>query len=149
MSQRVFVFGTLKQGFPNHHRNRGRRIEGRYRTVEAYPLLLVGERHSPWLVDTPGEGLPVYGEVYELEDAALADMDRLERIDQPDSYRRKALLVVEERSGREQSVQAYLKPVEQYIALPAGEIRSAPLSEYSPALAASYRPRPSQAPSAF
>ena len=149
MSQRVFVFGTLRQGFPNHHRNRGRRVAGRYRTVEAYPLLLVGERHSPWLVDAPGEGLPVYGEVYELEDAALADMDRLERIDQPDGYRRRELLVIDEMSGRERSIQAYLKPVEQYLALPAGEVRSAPLSEYSLTLAGSYRPRPSQAPSAF
>lgn len=149
MSQRVFVFGTLKQGFPNHHRNRGRRVSGRYRTVEAYPLLLVGERHSPWLVDAPGEGLPVYGEVYELEDAALADMDLLERIDQPDGYRRRELLVIDEMSSREQLIQAYLKPVEQYLALPTEEIRSAPLSEYSLTLAASYRPRPSQAPSAF
>ena len=149
MSQRVFVFGTLKQGFPNHQRNRGRRLEGRYRSLEAYPLLLVGERHSPWLVDVPGEGRPVYGEVYELEDAELAEMDLLERIDQPDGYRRKALLVIDEISKQELRVQAYLKPVEQYLALPASEIHSGPLSEYSLAHAAAYRPRPPQEPSAF
>jgi gamma-glutamylaminecyclotransferase len=44
MASRVFVFGTLKQGFPNFHINRGRRVAGEFATGLAYPLYLVGER---------------------------------------------------------------------------------------------------------
>ncbi len=51
MSTLVFVFGTLKQGFPNFATNRGCRVSetetGRYRTQQRYPLYLVGPRHSP------------------------------------------------------------------------------------------------------
>ena len=54
MSHRVFVFGTLKEGFPNFATNRGRRIAGGFVTVQRYPLYLVGERFSPWLLDAAG-----------------------------------------------------------------------------------------------
>jgi len=49
----VFVFGTLKQGFPNFATNRGRRVGGTFRTLERLPLLLVGQRHVPWLIHSP------------------------------------------------------------------------------------------------
>ena len=41
----VFVFGTLKQGFPNFHVNKGRRVGGTFRTLERRPLLIVGVRY--------------------------------------------------------------------------------------------------------
>ena len=46
----VFVFGTLKDGFPNFATNRGTRLPGAFRTCSAYPLYLVGYRHVPWLL---------------------------------------------------------------------------------------------------
>jgi len=36
--RRVFVCGTLKDGFPNFHVNRGRRVPGEYRAEQRYPL---------------------------------------------------------------------------------------------------------------
>ncbi len=57
---RLFVYGTLKQGFPNHGINTGRRVPGRFRTRKAHPLLVVRLPHedrAPWLLDQPGQRL--------------------------------------------------------------------------------------------
>lgn len=89
----VFVFGTLKQGYRNAHINRGTRVPGRYVTTRPYPLHIIGARCLPWLLDRPGEGLPVFGELYETDADALAEMDRLERIDSPDWYERRRIAV--------------------------------------------------------
>src|SRR5438132_9604523 len=91
MEHLVFVFGTLKEGFPNFSPNRGTRIPGEFRTRVAYPLYLVGERHSPWLIDEPGQGLHVTGQIFRVNPQALAAMDALERVSEPDGYRRKVM----------------------------------------------------------
>jgi gamma-glutamylaminecyclotransferase len=83
----LFVYGSLKEGFPNHPVNRGRRVPGEYRTAQAYPLYLV-ESVLPCLFLRPGEGLPVQGQLFEVDDAALAAMDALERIGEPGGYQR-------------------------------------------------------------
>ena len=66
MEHLVFVFGTLKEGFPNFGVNRGARVPGEFRTCAAYPLYLVGERHSPWLVEAPHTGFRVTGQVFRV-----------------------------------------------------------------------------------
>ncbi len=141
MNHRVFVYGTLKQGFPNHHLNRGRRIEGRFSTREAYPLLLVGERHSPWLIDRPGEGFRISGELYLLDEEGLREMDRLERIDADDGYRRQEREILDEDQGTVLRAFIYLKPAASLDKLEEGRIRSGPHAVYDGELAARYRPR--------
>lgn len=88
MAAKLFVFGTLKQGFGNFHVNRGCRVAGQFVTCEPHPLYIVGPRHLPWLLPRPGQGLPVAGQLFEVDDTALAAMDRLERVDEPDWYQR-------------------------------------------------------------
>jgi gamma-glutamylaminecyclotransferase len=139
MSQLVFVFGTLKQGFPNFATNRGRRLPGQFITRERWPLYLVGERHSPWLIDQPGQGEQVAGQVFEVDDAALAAMDALERVAEPDGYRRVMIAVLAAASDAVVlQVFAYLKPAHQLLP---GEVRAGPLADYTPDHAALYRPR--------
>ena len=46
----LFVYGSLKQGFPNAHVNSGRRRPGSYLTRERLPLYLVGAGHLPCLL---------------------------------------------------------------------------------------------------
>lgn len=136
----VFVFGTLKQGFPNFATNRGVRVPGRFRTQTALALYLVGDRHVPWLLDESGAGLPVFGEVYQVDAAALRDMDVLERVGEPDGYLRRAITVVREGADGAPclQVQAYLKPA---ATLTQQDIRQGPLAEYTLAHAALYRRR--------
>lgn len=148
MSRLVFVFGTLKQGFPNFATNQGRRVvdpaqADRYRTQQRYPLYLVGPRHSPWLLDAPGQGAQVLGELYAVSAEVLADMDRLERVQAPDGYVRQRIVVESVADdglacGSACEAFVYLKRAEQ---LDPAEIRLGPLAEYQAAHAALYRPR--------
>jgi gamma-glutamylaminecyclotransferase len=138
MEQLIFVFGTLKEGFPNSGVNRGARVPGEFKTCAAYPLYLVGERHSPWLIDAPHTGLRVTGQVFSVNDETLAAMDRLERIAEHDGYCRKLLQLEEVGSSSLVSAYAYLKLPEQLLM---SEVRVGPLGEYLHAHAALYRAR--------
>lgn len=90
---RVFVYGTLKAGFRNAHVNQGRRLGAAWQTVQPHPLHIIGPRRLPWLLDRPGQGQAVRGEVYALDDAALLRMDALERLDTPGWYERRRIAV--------------------------------------------------------
>lgn len=137
----VFVFGTLKQGFPNFGTNRGTRVAGVFRTRERHPLYLVGERHVPWLIDSPGTGEQVAGEVYAVDAAALAAMDELEGVGRADGYERRPLRVCAD-DGRELAVQAYMKRPSQ---LQRPDVMQGPLAAYTLEHAALYRRRGTQA----
>ena len=89
----VFVYGTLKQGFSNFHVNGGQRVPGRFVTVQRLPLYIVGAELVPWLVDDPGRGEHVIGEVYAVDDRVLADMDELEQVDEAGWYTRRTIAV--------------------------------------------------------
>lgn len=93
MSHRVFVYGTLKEGFPNFRVNRGARVPGEFVTVVAFPMYVIGRCAVPWLVDRPGEGHVVRGQVFEVDDATLAAMDELEMVSVPGWYARRPVRV--------------------------------------------------------
>lgn len=89
MKHRIFMYGTLKKGFPNHDRYmQSAEKLGNYRTVENYPLVLIGQRYVPCMINTPGEGDHIEGELYEVDDDCLKRLDALERIKKTDGYRR-------------------------------------------------------------
>lgn len=140
--QRVFVFGTLKEGFPNFATNKGRRLPGEFVTKERYPFYLVGERHSPWLLDQPGQGERVVGQVFEVDEAALAAMDLLERTHEPDGYRRTRIAVEAHGVAGNPApidVFVYMKQAGHFVG---SQARLGPLREYLPEHAALYRSRP-------
>lgn len=109
---KVFVFGTLKQGFPNFKFNQGIRHGSDYVSKESYPLYLVGSRYSPWLVLDKGKGQPVKGQVFLVSDQVLAEMDNLERVHEPDGYRKFSIQVECVTSGKELAAIVYGKPPE-------------------------------------
>jgi gamma-glutamylaminecyclotransferase len=90
----VFVFGTLKQAFQTPPPTVAPDGPATSAPRPRYPLFLVGERHVPWLLNAPGTGLPVIGEVYAVDEATLRDMDALERVGHPDGYVRQGITVV-------------------------------------------------------
>ncbi|MEH6578083.1 MAG: gamma-glutamylcyclotransferase family protein [Amphritea sp.] len=94
MSILVFIYGTLKRGFANHksHLDQAEYL-GEYTTDEHYPLVVAGRWYSPCLMDRPGEGLPVTGELYQVTNQTLELLDHLERVDAPDGYRRKRIQI--------------------------------------------------------
>lgn len=89
----VFVYGTLKEGFANYGINGGRRVPGQFRTAVRYPLFILGRKHLPWLVDQPGHGEHVLGQLFQVDDSALQKMDVLEQVDEEGWYSRKQIQV--------------------------------------------------------
>jgi gamma-glutamylaminecyclotransferase len=136
----VFVYGTLKEGFPNFGKNTGTRIPGVFVTKNRHPLYLVGERHSPWMINTPGEGKQVIGQVFEMKPDVLERIDILQRVSAPDGYERIQITVGSPSAEREDEslVHAYLKHPRN---LTGAVIMAGPFSEYTIEHAALYRKR--------
>lgn len=81
-----FVYGTLRRGFGNHWvmRRAGGQFVGEATSQTPFPLVIDG---LPYLLDHPGEGLRVEGELYRIPDRGWKILDRLEG--HPDFYRRR------------------------------------------------------------
>jgi len=79
---RVFVYGTLLRGEKNHHVLRSSPCLGVGRTEPAYTLVSLGSIPAM----TRGGTTSVTGEIFEVTDEVLADLDRLEG--HPDWYKR-------------------------------------------------------------
>jgi gamma-glutamylaminecyclotransferase len=137
MHHLLFVFGTLKQGHANFHINQGRRVPGDFVTAQAHPLFIIGPRRLPWLLERPGQGLPVVGQLFEADDAALARMDELERIDDPLWYQRRPVDVRPVDTPAAAPRRAWV-----YFGSEAGfagqQLHAGPVAEYTPELAARY-----------
>jgi gamma-glutamylaminecyclotransferase len=133
----VFVFGTLKEGFCNFGVNQGRRVGTDFVTVERYSLYIIGQDHLPWLVapETVDEGHAVVGQLFEVDDATLANMDRLERVDEPLWYRRVAIAVQPREGGAPRSAWVYLGNRDR---MAQDTVHVGPVPEYTAELAAAY-----------
>lgn len=95
----VFVYGTLKRGFWNNALLKRARFIGEGITLERFRLYTVG---FPYAVPDP-EGLPLRGEVYQVDGKTLIELDNLEGY--PIHYLRKTVRV-RLTDGRE--VEAYI-----------------------------------------
>ncbi|XP_035249156.1 gamma-glutamylaminecyclotransferase-like isoform X1 [Anguilla anguilla] len=99
----LFVYGTLKRGQPNYFRmtdagNGRAEYLGTARTVERLPLVIAGKYNIPFLLNVPGTGQRVRGEVYRVDAPMLAFLDKFESC--PAMYQRTPVrLEVEEWAG--------------------------------------------------
>ena len=75
MTHRVFVYGTLKRGYPNNPLLEGSEFLGEAVTLPTYKMV---ETSFPVIMPDPS-GKPVAGEIYTVDDATLARLDQLER----------------------------------------------------------------------
>ena len=135
----LFVYGTLKHGFPNAHVNAGIRRPGRFRTCSPMPMYLLGDGHVPCVVHAPGRGHQVHGELYEVDASALVAMDKLERIgDDAIGYLRLEIDVeaVDDLAAGALTAFIYTKPPER---IPPDEPRIGPLPEYTQQHTARFR----------
>uniref|UniRef100_A0AAY4B9R7 Gamma-glutamylaminecyclotransferase n=1 Tax=Denticeps clupeoides TaxID=299321 RepID=A0AAY4B9R7_9TELE len=100
---RIFVYGTLKKGQPNNYRMldpaKGKAIFcTNARTVDKYPLVIAGQFNIPFLLNIPGQGHHIQGEIYSVDDQMLRYLDHFESV--PDMYQRTLIqLQVEETPG--------------------------------------------------
>jgi gamma-glutamylaminecyclotransferase len=101
----LFVYGSLKEGFPNFHVNKGRRRPGDFQTVDALPLYLFRGR-LPCLLPQPGKGLKVRGQLFEVDATALGAMDVLERVGEAGGYARQRIQVAQAGDEPAQAIEA-------------------------------------------
>jgi gamma-glutamylaminecyclotransferase len=116
----LFVYGTLKRGRHNHGllRQLGAEFVCEAQTSERFPLVVEG---LPYLLDQPGVGYHVNGEIFRLDECGFSFVDRLEG--HPDWYRRRQIDLTGE-DGEQYSAWAYfllnpeglelLPPVKRY-----------------------------------
>ena len=125
----LFVYGSLKEGFPNFHVNKGRRVPGTYRTVQPYPLFLANGQ-LPCLLAAPGAGHQVLGQLFEVSATELAAMDSLEKVGEPGGYRRITIEVeqVEMDPGRSHDAFVY---VQHESRLAGSTTHVGPMAEYT------------------
>lgn len=140
----LFVYGSLKEGFPNFHVNKGRRVPGRFMTVEPYPLYLA-DGVLPCLLPRPGDGLRVVGQLFEVDDKQLAAMDELERVGHSGGYARITIDVRAEAAESSTPAGAPAAPIRALVyvqaetRLQAGGAHIGPIDEYTEAHARALR----------
>ena len=109
--EKVFVYGTLKRGFPYHETGLGgRRFLGQGRTLESFPLVIAGLWFSPVLIAEPGIGRTVLGEIYEVDGATLGSLDRLEGTHHPNGYERIEISIAPDGGTGAHPAWTYVKP---------------------------------------
>lgn len=87
----VFVYGTLKKGEPNHFwltkkENGFAQFISGGKTDIKFPLIIATKYNIPFLLNVPGTGQNVSGEIYSVDETMLKNLDELE--DYPDLYDR-------------------------------------------------------------
>ncbi|KAL2549222.1 AIG2-like family protein [Forsythia ovata] len=109
----IFTYGTLKRGFYNHMliedlmRTSDAVFLGDYSTIESFPLV-VGPHGIPYLINLPGSGHRVRGELYSVSsDRGLARLDELERIDDGHYERLPVEVTAEDGGEKVAAVEAY------------------------------------------
>ena len=89
LMRNIFVYGTLKRGYPNFDVGMGgTTFVGVYRTIELYPLVIGGPWFTPNLIDEPGSGHKVTGEIFTATDEAVEFLDHFESTHISTGYRR-------------------------------------------------------------
>ncbi|KAJ6643203.1 putative gamma-glutamylcyclotransferase [Pseudolycoriella hygida] len=88
---KVFVYGTLKKNQPNHYwltnkNNGAASFLSNGTTKIRYPLVISTRYNIPFLLNKPGIGRNIKGEIYEINDEMLTKLDILE--DYPELYDR-------------------------------------------------------------
>jgi gamma-glutamylaminecyclotransferase len=99
LSHTLFVYGTLKRNFSNHHLLKDSKFLGTGRTKEKYAMY---ESGIPFVVKNEPVS-SIYGELYQVDDATLQRLDRLEG--HPDWYCREQVELI---TATEQTVTAWI-----------------------------------------
>jgi len=81
----VFTYGTLKTGQPNHRvitekGNGGSILAATGFTQMQHPLIIGTKHNIPCMLDVPGLGHKIFGEIYLVNDRMLHELDEFEEV---------------------------------------------------------------------
>jgi len=88
MTNRVFVYGTLKRGFGNHHFLRSSKYIGIGRTKELFSLYAEVIPYAFKYENVSN----IHGKIYEVDNYTLAELDALEG--HPRWYQREEVTII-------------------------------------------------------
>ena len=97
----VFVYGSLRRGFPNHFFLVKSIYMGEYHTVDKYHMVGQISRAYPYIVkpehDLGSDPVHIIGELYDIDEDVLADLDNLEGYEQEcdDFYTRRLIRITD------------------------------------------------------
>ncbi|XP_068165070.1 gamma-glutamylaminecyclotransferase C-like [Antennarius striatus] len=79
----IFVYGTLMKGQPNHYRmfdkaNGEAEFLASACTTQKYPLVIATQFNVPFLLNDPGQGHHIQGEIYRVDQRMLKFLDEFE-----------------------------------------------------------------------
>lgn len=125
MKNLVFTYGTLRTGETNARLLAGVPCLGTFKTVPRYTMISLGA--FPGIIERGDTA--IVGELYEVDDATLASLDRLEG--HPHFYTRMAVELDAE-AGQTGLVQGYVLPdgYSTRPVMPTGDWRSSPYSRH-------------------
>lgn len=88
---KVFVYGTLKNGQPNHYWLTEKKHGAAHfietgTTQTKFPLIVASQYNVPFLLSAPGTGHYIKGEIYSVDEEMMKHLDELE--DYPQLYDR-------------------------------------------------------------
>lgn len=97
---KVFVYGTLKNGQPNHYwmtdtKNGAALFIDKGMTQTKFPLIVATKYNIPCLLNAMGTGHYINGEIYSIDEQKLRHLDELE--DYPQLYDRTQIDVADPR----------------------------------------------------
>ena len=109
MNKLLFVYGTLKRGCCNHGQMAGQEFVGEARTLPGFRLFDLGG--YPGLAAAPNDRGGVTGEVWSVDPAGLARLDRFEGTHEG-LYRREPIALAPPFADRAVDVYVPARPVE-------------------------------------
>jgi gamma-glutamylcyclotransferase (GGCT)/AIG2-like uncharacterized protein YtfP len=76
----IFVYGTLQRNEPNSYlmEKNNAKFVARAQTKDSYPLVICTPFNLPCLLKEQNKGFRIIGEIYEIKDDMLAEIDYLE-----------------------------------------------------------------------
>ena len=77
---KVFVYGTLRKNEPNSEAMQGTDFLGIATTCEKYPLVIASPFNIPFILNLPGIGHRVMGEIYDVTPEKLQELDKFENV---------------------------------------------------------------------
>jgi len=114
---KVFVYGTLMQGFGNNYLLRSSKFLGKAVTAFNYQMYQEG---IPYVAEGVKSKFPVKGELYEVNEDTLMELDYLEGFNENDYsgswYKRKLISVIDDNNQTHKAYIYFNEPLGSIIA---------------------------------
>lgn len=101
---KIFVYGTLKRGYSNHHLLEGQQLVGEYYSF-SQSFKMIDLNGFPGVIQS-NDGAYVTGEIYQVDDVTFSNLDRLEGY--PSMFSREKFIFIQDYRDETEEAWMYL-----------------------------------------